>query len=290
MSTIKGKAFIGSLALLAMAAAGQQALAQSNPDLAALLPESIKSKGVVTVATPMDVPPNIWLEDGNLRGEAVDLARAMEPILGVTFDFQDIQWPGVIPGIQSGNYDMSIGVMSYRPEREEVMDMIVFRSNVSGILTLAENAGKITSPADLCGQPVAAVQGAVLFQQLEKESEACVAAGKPAINVQTYPKTGLAVVALKAGSVIAYPASTGEMAYVSSTSNGELISVHFNEWAGNPQAIAVSKELPGLADALAGALQELNENGTYLEILTRYGLEASAIAKDEIKVNPGANP
>ncbi len=256
--------------------------------LADLLPQSIKDAGVVTIVSPQNVPPNIFVEGSELKGEAVDLIRAIEPVLGVKFEFIDLQWPGVIPGIQAGNYDMSIGVMSYKPEREEILDMIVYRSNVSGILARSEVADAIQVPSDLCGRVVAAVQGSVLLQQLETESAACVAGGKTAITIMNYPTTSLAMVALKSGSVEAYPASTGELAYAAQSSNGELVVRHFDEWQGNPQAAAVSKDEPGLADAIAGALQQLHDNGEYLEILKKYNLESSAIAKDEIVVNPAA--
>src|SRR5882757_4112595 len=83
--------------------------AQFNKGLHELLPEAIKQSGIVKVAAPRQLPPNIYEEAGVLKGEAPDLMKAIEPILGVKFNFADVQWPGVLPGIQSGNYDMSIG-------------------------------------------------------------------------------------------------------------------------------------------------------------------------------------
>ncbi|WEZ85362.1 transporter substrate-binding domain-containing protein (plasmid) [Rhizobium sp. 32-5/1] len=264
---------------------GAQA-AQPNKEIIAMLPSSIKETGIVKVATPMQVPPNIFLENGVLKGEAVDLVRAIEPILNVKFEFDDMQWPGVIPGIQSGNYDMSIGVMSYTPDREAIMDMVVYRSNVSGVLVLKDHAAEIQVPSDLCGKPVATVQAAALLKQLELESKKCEADGASAINIKTYPSTGMAMVALKGGSAVAYPASTGELAYGESTSAGVLVRRNFSNWVGNPQAVAVSKSTPGLADAIALAFRELHASGEYQAILAKYGLDANIIKKEEMRVNP----
>ena len=288
-SAMKSAAYLTSLSLGFGLIIGLDAYAaKPNAEIVALLPGSIKASGIVKIATPMQVPPNIYLENGVLKGEAVDLIRAIEPILGVKFEFDDMQWPGVIPGIQSGNYDMSIGVMSYTPDREAIMDMVVYRSNVSGVLVLKDVAPTIQKPSDLCGKPVATVQAAALLKQLELESKKCEADGHSAITIKTYPSTGMAMVALKGGGAVAYPASTGELAYGEATSGGELVRRNFAGWAGNPQAVAVSKTDAGLAEAIALAFRELFDTGEYQAILAKYGLEANIIKREEIRVNPSA--
>ncbi len=283
---LKGFGAIASLALALSGATSAYAV-EVNEELASLLPQRIREAGIVTVATPMQNPPNIFVKDGEPQGEAVDLMRAIEPILGVKFEFSDIQWPGVLPGVQSGNYDMSIGIISYRPDREQIVDLVVYRANKSGILLPANEADTIKVSSDLCGKTVAAVQGSILFQRLETDSEQCKTSGKDAISIRTYPSTGLAIVALKSGNAVAFPASTGELSYGERESNGQLVKHYFDEWEGNPQAAAVSKNNKGLAEAIAGAFKQLHDAGIYQEILEKYGLAENMVAKDQIVVNPG---
>lgn len=37
-----------------------------------------------------------------------------------------MQWPGIIPGLQGGSLDASLGIISLEPEREDILNMIPF--------------------------------------------------------------------------------------------------------------------------------------------------------------------
>lgn len=264
--------------------------AEFDPAINKLLPDDIRKSGVVRVASPRQLPPNVYEVNGVLQGEAPDLMRAVEPILGVKFDFADVQWPGVLPGIQSGRYDMSIGSVTYARDREASFNMVVYRSNTEGVLAKADRRGEpITSGMQLCGKTVGTVQGSSLNYLVAQQSTECLKSGQKEVTVKTYPSVGLALLAVKAGNLEFFPDSYGSLSYVAARSNGEFTVYFIPNWRGLPQAAAIAKNKPGLAEALVMALQRLHDTGEYQSILKKYNLQSTAIEKASIKMNPGVD-
>jgi polar amino acid transport system substrate-binding protein len=260
--------------------------AEFDAKLNGLLPDSIRDSKVVKVAAPRQLPPNIYEENGILKGEAPELMRAIEPILGVKFDFADVQWPGVLPGIQAGRYDMSIGTVTYSKERESLFNMIVYRSNTEGILVTAD-AAPIKEELELCGKTVGSVQGSNVNAVLTQLNEECARKGLTPITIKMFPSTGLAVLALKAKNVDFYPGTYAGLAYIAATSDGTYSAYVIPTWRGLPQGAAIAKSEEGLAKAVTGALQVLHDTGEYQSILKKFGLESTILPKAEISLNPG---
>ncbi len=58
------------------------------------------------------------------------------------------------------------------------------------------------------------------------------------------------------------------------------------KYAAGYQGIMVSKDAPGLRDAIVGALEEMIADGSYKALFDKYGLSENMIEK--ITVNDGA--
>ncbi|MBV8747059.1 MAG: transporter substrate-binding domain-containing protein [Xanthobacteraceae bacterium] len=257
-----------------------------NAELHDLLPARIKASGVIRVGSPRTIPPQVFVKNGQLTGMAVDASRALEPILGVKFEWGDMQFPGIIPGLQSGAIDLSWGIVSYLPERAAILNMIPFNKGGSGVMVQPGVEGFSSSPMSMCGRRVAGVTGSNVTTLTNQTSAKCLAEGKAPIQHQVYANSGAALVAFQAGNVEGYVSTYTYLLDVNKNAGGKYTVYDFGDWPAPPSGIAVAKDELGLAKALEGGLQILLKNGTYHKILESYGMGATALPASQMTINP----
>ena len=107
-------------------------------------------------------------------------------------------------------------------------------------------------------------------------SEACAKAGKAAIKVKAFPKDSDALLALQAGQVDTYFADSPVAGYyiTQQPTAFELSGLTLDV---SKEGISVTKDHQALRDAVKAALASMMADGTYLEILKKYGQESGAI-------------
>lgn len=252
------------------------------------LPDQVKSSGVIKVGAPRTAPPQVFLQDGELTGIAVDLAKEMEPILGVKFEWNDMQWPGIIPGLQSGSIDLSMGMISFKPERKEILNMIPYVRDGSSVLVDVDRSDITDDPQTLCGHSVGAVQASNFVTIIEAQNEKCVASGKPAIKILQFAGNSAVQAAFQAKNVEAWVHTTVEMGAIVKALGGKakMFTPESEGWTAPPVTIASAKDQLGLAEAIQGALQVLVKDGKYQSILAKYDNAQSAMDASEIVINP----
>jgi polar amino acid transport system substrate-binding protein len=262
--------------------------AQQVAELHDKLPDSVKSSGVIKVGAPRTIPPHVFLRDGQLVGIAVDLAKEMEPILGVKFEWNDMQWPGIIPGLQSGSIDVSMGMVSFKPERKEILNMIPYVRDGSSLLVDADRTDITDDPQTLCGQTVGAVQASNFVTILEAESQKCVANGKPEIKILQFSGNSAVQAAFQAKNVDAWIHTTVEMGSIVKALDGKakMYTPKSEGWTAPPVTIAIAKDQSGLAEAIQGALQILVKDGRYKAAMETYDNGQSVMDSSEIVINP----
>ncbi len=262
------------------------ASAQVVAELADKLPDTVKESKVIKVGAPQTIPPHVFLQDGQMTGVAVDLARAMEPILGVTFEFQDMQWPGIIPGLQSGSIDVSMGIISFKEDRKEILNMMPYIKDAISLLVPTANTDITSDDKTLCGKRVGAVQASWFVDLAVGASERCTAAGLPAIEVQQYSNNAGILAAFQSGSVDAWLHTAVELLAIKATLEGsaKLVDLAGPDWATGAITMSTSKDQLGLAEALDGAMDQLVADGTYKKILDKYTV--GELAVEAVDINP----
>jgi len=65
----------------------------------------------------MFVPWAMQSNDGELIGFEIDVARRLAEDMGVEIEFVPTQWSGIIPALLTGRFDVIIGGMSIKPDR-----------------------------------------------------------------------------------------------------------------------------------------------------------------------------
>ncbi|MFF9851216.1 ABC transporter substrate-binding protein [Streptomyces litmocidini] len=251
-----------------------------------LLPEKIKKSGEVRVATDVPYPPfEMYVKEGEtaLTGLDHDLGQALGGKLGVTFAFTPQKFDGIVPAIQAGKFDVAMSAITDNEDRQKVVDFIDYSQSGSGILVGDGNPSKIEKLDDLCGLKVAVQAATNQLDLLKSHQDACRAAGKGKIDIQTFPKDSDAQLALRSGKVVAQVLTKPAAGWVAKTADaGKAFDLVEDPAApggynASPNGIAISKQLPELTDAVQKALQALIDDGTLTKICNKYGVPSIAV-------------
>lgn len=245
----------------------------------ALLPADVATAGVLEVGIDPTYPPNEYKDDeGNIVGWEVDLFDAIAAKLGLTTNYNESTFDNIIPGIETGKYNVGVSSFFDKLERQQVVDMVSYATAGS---QFAAATGSGVDPANLCGLTVAAQNGTAQYlEDLPKMTKACEDAGKPAIEVLGFDTQDQATTAVIVGKADAFVADSPVTQYAVSVSDGQL------ELAGDIYdvyfyAFPATKD-SGLAAALSAAVNSLIADGTYMAILSGAGLDASAITESSV--------
>ena len=264
-----------------------------TPDasLHAMLPASIKSAGVLRVATDIPYPPfEMYANSNNTQptGFDVDLGKALAAKLGVRFQLDQIVFDTIIPALSAGKADMVLAAMVDNKAREQVLSFVDYAKVGSVLLTLKGNPDHLTTLNALAGKTVAAQSGTIQAQMLTTLAKQLAAAGKPHLTVLTYPKDSDALLAVSAGKAAADFMQLPDAAYSEKTAGG-----------GSTYQIVVDPAAPGgylpstlgagivksdtaLTGAVQKALQGFIADGTYAKLLAKYGLGGSAVSAAQV--------
>ncbi len=104
-------ALMAGLAGLGMAGELQQKLVQESTI------EQVMKRGTLRVGMSTFVPWAMKDKTGKLIGFEIDVARQLAADMGVQVEFVPTKWAGIIPALLTGKFDVIIGGMSVRPDR-----------------------------------------------------------------------------------------------------------------------------------------------------------------------------
>ena len=104
------------------------ASASANADLAAKVPEKIKSKGTITIGVDASYAPNEFLDtDGKtVKGFDVDLFNAVAQKFGLKTEWVPANFDSIIVGVQSGQFDVGVSSFTINDKRKEQVNMVSY--------------------------------------------------------------------------------------------------------------------------------------------------------------------
>lgn len=221
------------------------------------------TEGKLVAGSDLDYPPFESLNGDTPEGFDIDLVNAIAEKLGVEVEYKKEIFDTLIPTLKAGGkFDIIVSAMTIKPEREEEIDFSdpYFDSNQS--ITM-KSGGTYAAPEDMKGKKVG-VQSGTTGDQWATENL------KPAgATVVPFKGTTDAVAALEAGNVEAIVIDLPVAAELVKDANRGL-AVVAQVPTGEQYGIGVSKDNPGLKDAINKALAELREDGTYDEIYSKW--------------------
>ena len=177
-----------ALALPAVAACGSSSSKSSSSAAAGGAPTSsvgsssastgfkpIKA-GELTVGMNLQFKPEMYLKAGQPAGYDVDLLNLLAKSLHTKLNIQNLDFNGLIPGLQSNKYDLVSVGLSNTPARAKVVSFTRAYVPYAQVLGVpAKQAASVTSPSqlDVSGKTITALQGSTdqqLAQQLFKKA------------------------------------------------------------------------------------------------------------------------
>src|SRR5690606_5628371 len=99
-----------------------------DEELAAMVPEEIAGRGVITIGVDSEYPPAEFLDtDGQtVLGFDVELFDAVAGKLGLETKWQSAQFDAIITGVDSGKYDVGVSSFTITAERLENVTMVSY--------------------------------------------------------------------------------------------------------------------------------------------------------------------
>jgi polar amino acid transport system substrate-binding protein len=246
--------------------------------IAAMLPDAIKSAGKVRVASGVSFPPMEYFDTDNktVLGFDADLGSALGQVLGVTFEFQNTNFDGIIGGLDAGRYDLSLTSMIDKKSRQATVDFIDYLNSGVTFMVAKGNPKGLKDKTDLCGKTAAVEKSSTGDLSVDDITKECTAAGKPAVNKLPFPDQASAVQALQSGRADAVVALDLTLAYnVKQTPNA--FEVPSKPFGTLPVGIPVPKKSAQLRDAVQAALKKVQESGTYDQLLAKWNLQDQAL-------------
>lgn len=161
-------------AAAAASSAPASADATAASSAAAVDPASLnlKDPSKLTVGMTLQFKPQMYKDDqGNPAGYDVALLKKLASDMGVELDIKDLDFNGLIPGLQSGQFDMVSVGLSNTPERAKSIDFTREYVPYAQILVAKAGSNPSTNLDDWNNgdKKIAALQGSTAAELIKKD-------------------------------------------------------------------------------------------------------------------------
>jgi polar amino acid transport system substrate-binding protein len=285
-----------SVAALALAGCGSNSLSgepagsaapsvsvSQNNTLAAKLPAKVKSAGTIVIGTDASYAPNEFLAGNGktVQGMDVDLFNAVAAKFGVKTEWQPADFTSIITGVQGKKYDIGISSFTVNADRKKQVTMVSYFSAGTQWATAKGNPKGVDIDKP-CGKTIAVQTGTVQeSDDLPIRQKECEAGNK--IKILSYKGQDQATAAVVSGKADAMLADSPVAAYAVKQAGGKLQALG-DVYEAAPYGYVLPKSESAFGAAIVTALKELNTDGTYKQVLTKWGVQAGAIS--DFAVNP----
>jgi polar amino acid transport system substrate-binding protein len=152
---------------------------------------TIKQRGSVNVFMEARFEPYEYLdESGTLVGLDVDLARKMfqDDMPGVTVNFSDVEYPGLLPSLITGKSDFLISALGSTKERLQQFDFSIPYSPTTTVAVARADNDALATVDDLDGKVIGAQTGTPTLTNAQRFDDSLKAKGKAGFKeLRDYP-------------------------------------------------------------------------------------------------------
>ncbi|MFD7920132.1 ABC transporter substrate-binding protein [Streptomyces sp. NPDC059740] len=262
---------------------------KSSAPLTHLLPDDIRDKGFIKVGTEAYYQPLEYLSSSAATmGLDPDIAAAMGKQLGVTFDFENGPFDGLLSGLRAKQYDVVMAGMTDTQARQDGTDPDTGRRSGGGVdfvdyfnsgVALYGRKGAtdgVKSWDDLCGKRIGVERGTVSEDIAHSHADKCPAANP--LDVAEAEDDEKAQAQLASGAVDFVSSDYPVAAHAVQESHGSnALTLIGRQVEAAPYGIAVAKDNTRLRDALSSALDAIIKNGEYAKILAKWDVKDGAV-------------
>ncbi len=228
----------------------------------------VKSSGTLRVGTETQFAPFDFLENGKATGLNYDLFAELGHDMGVKIDWVALPWESVLPGLDSGKFDMVAGpatITKARMERYRFTPPIA--EATCGILKKVGD-GAITKPDDIAGKAVGSGKATSQLEQLKRFA----ATLSPQPQVREYVDFGQAYADLAAGRIVAVANSLPNIAYVAAQrpDTFALVPTPFGDRSYFGYIGRKDPEYAGLMDAVDAVILKMKSDGRLAKLQEKW--------------------
>ena len=259
-----------------------------NEALYEQLPQDIKDKGYIVLATdPTDPPLAFYDKGGVLVGSEVDMVEALATILGVEILLTVSPFGNIIPGVEAGRFDGAVSGFADRPFRQQVVDFVNYFTTSRGLLVLKGQHPELKeATAELCGKAVAVALATSAAENVARQSAACIKSGKAKIDIQEYPTQADGVTAVRSGRADLTFFGAHAASWIAKQTEGEADELEvFLRPEDGKDINGILLRKGDLALVFQAAIQQLMDSGDFKTIWTKWGLQNVILST--AKINAG---
>ena len=269
----------GALALLAWS----QAEAACEADKASAKYPGLAGR-TLKVGLDPTLPPVMYRDPkdpAKIVGQDPDMVDAAMKCLGLKYELVALDFGTLVPTLQADQIQLVWSNIYYTPERAKVADFVTYATTGTAGIVRKGNPKNILSVADTCGKRAAPILGTVEEKAFRDQSEKCVAAGKPSVEITTYPNAPATTRAILNDRA---DLSMYDLVLVDEVvrQNRDTLERAFAFNTGIKIGVAVKKGNAELARAVKEALEALQANGTQRRLLQKNGIDPGLIIPVEI--------
>ena len=259
--------------------------AEKDETLAAAVPDAIAADGRLTVATTSSsVPLNFHADDDRtVIGSEVDLAQIVADKLGLELDIQVTSWENWPLKTQSGDFEAVFSNVGVNAERRKLFDFATYRAAFMGFEAKVDSGLVIGKAEDISGLKVSVGSGTNQEKILLAWNAELEAAGKPPAELAYYGSDADTILALSSGRVDLNLGPYPTTVYRENTRDDiEVVGKINAGWPNETLVAATTLKDNGLAPVLTDALNAVITDGSYGEVLSRWGLGEEAIPASKL--------
>ena len=242
----------------------------SGCSAAKLTVESVQKAGKLIIGTSPDFPPFESLSaDGQVEGIEIEIMELICQELGIELEIKQMDFDSVLPGVQTGKFNVGVSGISVTPEREKnTLFTVPYCLAAQAIVVTSDST--IASKADLAGKTVSVQTGTTA-------EEFCM---KNGYTVKAFAANADAETALTVGKVDAWvidDLTAAEMVAAYNEDHPDAPLVILDEaMTTEPYAFAFAQGNEDLVNKINEILKSLLADGTIASIFEQYNAPYTA--------------
>lgn len=231
-------------------------------------PADIKSAGRIQICADIVYPPYTFMQNNKPTGIDVDLADTLAKAMGVSVEWVQTGFVGIVAALQGGKCDVIINGINDTAEHRKVIAQVPYLQDNQGFVVKKGNPQHIETLDDLAGKSVATQLGSSTATTLEGLNKKLQAAGKSPMKIVTLPQDTAAFSALLTGRVDAYFQDSPVLGYYAS----KYPEIQVLPLIGAHQTVVVGirKNETQLIDAVTQGIKKMYQLGLMQQIAKKW--------------------
>ncbi len=245
-------------------------------DVAADTLERVKARGTMIFAAMPDALPQAGRDaSGALTGFDIDVARELASRMGLGVSFETPTWQTVLEGDWKERWDLCVCSMTPTEEREKVLAFPAVYRMSPAILVVRKNNTDILAPSDASGKTVGVKADTTFGRYLARDltiykGDTDITYAIDNAKAVPFPDNRDAMAALVGGGDKLDAVITSLAHAQGAIAQGTPVRIVDGFLFFEPLAVATEKNEEAFGDAIAAAIESMEDDGTLSELSIKW--------------------